>query len=63
MLGWSQTEAARQCGVAVNTLARLESGEREPGKRIFDDVVESFEKAGVVFSGDEFLEGVSLRRA
>ena len=49
LLGWSRNEAAEHCRVGINTISRLENGERVPGPRTMSDIVRVFNDAGVVF--------------
>ena len=63
LLGWSQSELAKRCKVGVNTIGRLETGERAPGERIQEDLIELFEDAGVVFTFAGSTEGVAITRA
>lgn len=61
LLGWSQREMADACSVGINTVGRMESGEKMPGKRTLAVIAQAFEDAGVVFSAESNIISVSLR--
>lgn len=48
-LQWSQTELARQSGVAAATIASFESGLRTPYPRTVRDIEAALETAGIIF--------------
>ncbi|MES0050604.1 helix-turn-helix transcriptional regulator [Mesorhizobium sp. M0053] len=49
LLGRTKRVAARECGVGVNTIGRLEGGATSLGSRTIADIVRTFEANGVVF--------------
>ena len=61
LLDWTKREAARECGVGVNTIGRLEGGATSLGSRTVADIVRAFEDNGVVFVRCDLGLGVVLR--
>jgi transcriptional regulator with XRE-family HTH domain len=59
MLGWSQTDAARNCQVGLSTIQRLEAGE-SVGRRTLMHVIATLEWAGIIFLDAEKGRGILL---
>lgn len=49
---WSQTELAENTGLAVPTIANIESGKQKPSTKTIDKIVQCFETVGVNFIAD-----------
>ena len=61
LLGWSQTDLAKNAKVGRATIADFESGKREPYPRTLDDLRTALEDEGVEFTnGDQ--PGVRFKR-
>jgi transcriptional regulator with XRE-family HTH domain len=61
LLGWSQTDLAKNAKVGRATIADFESGKREPYPRTLDDLRTALEDHGVEFThGDQ--PGVRFKR-
>jgi transcriptional regulator with XRE-family HTH domain len=61
LLGWSQTDLAKNAKVGRATIADFESGKREPYSRTLDDLRAALEDEGVEFTNGE-RPGVRLKR-
>lgn len=63
LLGWSQAELARQSGVSLPTMKRLESKDGELGGRAetATKIVAALESAGIEFILENGGRGVRLR--
>ena len=61
LLGWSQTDLAKNAKVGRATIADFESGKREPYSRTLDDLRTALEDEGVEFTNGE-QPGVRLKR-
>lgn len=48
---WSQTDLAHQTGLAVPTIANIESGKQEPSKKTLTKIMDGFDIAGIEFIG------------
>jgi transcriptional regulator with XRE-family HTH domain len=53
LLGWSADELAKRAGIARQTLASFESGERQPTENTMQAIVSTLVSAGVEFFGGE----------
>jgi transcriptional regulator with XRE-family HTH domain len=53
LLGWSQAKLSEESGVARKTISDFEAGSREPFARTKRDLVEAFQKNGVLFEKKE----------
>lgn len=62
LLGWSQRHAADQAGVGEVTLRRLEAELRIPADRTLKDILDAFDRAGVVLVDDDRGVGAVLKR-
>lgn len=63
ILGWTREATAKACRVGVNTIARLEQGERMPGERTLVGIKGTLQEHGIVFLGGDDGEGVYLNGA
>jgi transcriptional regulator with XRE-family HTH domain len=60
LLGWTRAEVARRFEIGDATIARLERGDRVPGRRVLPRIKEGFESAGIVFFNDARGCGAAL---
>lgn len=49
LLGWSQTDLAGRCGLALNTVSRHERGATEPTPATMDAMQQALEAGGIEF--------------
>lgn len=61
LLDWTRPEAAKHCGVGVNTIARFENGQAMPADRTMAQIVKVLETWGVDFINGVEGAGVVLR--
>ena len=59
-LEWKQKDLSKNSLIAVSTIADFERGHSNPNKRTLQDLIRTFENAGIKFLNDEEGEGVRL---
>lgn len=60
MLGWSQTELAKRCGLAKVTIVKIERGNKNPRLNTVFTILQTLKDAGVSFQEDEFDSAITI---
>lgn len=62
LLNWKQEDLATQSKVPMRTVQSVESEGRNPRAKTLSKRMSTYEAAGIIFSDDEFGQGVVLRK-